>query len=189
MANTDRPDGFRFVKSASGAPVSGMIRAIIPGADDIFVGDPITITAGAAVQMAVEGECAGVCVGFGNVDDEGNLVALSPDNATKKFFDTSADVEADFRILYIPAEDAIFEAQFDDSEDIVIGEAYDILATDGNSTTGRSQMEINGDAKTNDGDVVVVEAPTGPKYDQTSGEANKRVWVKFVDTELAAPIA
>ena len=87
-------------------------------------------------------------IAFGNVDDEGNLVALSPDNATKKFFDTSADVEADFRILYIPAEDAIFEAQFDDSEDIVIGEGYDILATDGNSTTGRSQMEINGDAKT-----------------------------------------
>ena len=184
MANTDNPDGFRFVKSLTGAPVSGLIRAIVPGADDIFIGDPITITAGAATQMAVEGACAGICVGLGEADAEGNLVSLSPDNNTKKFFDTSADVEADFRILYIPADDALFEAQFDDSEDIVVGEGYDLLATDGNSTTGRSQMEINGDAKTNDGDVVVVEAPTGPRFDQVSGTANKRVWVKFVNTEF-----
>ena len=50
-------------------------------------------------------------------------------------------------------------------------------------------MEINGDALTNDGDVMVVEAPIGPGYDQTSGEANKRVWVTFVDKQYAAPIA
>lgn len=182
MANVDTPNGFTFVKTLSGAPASGMIRAIVPGADDIFIGDPITITAGAAVQMAVEGVCAGVCVGLGAADAEGNLIPLLPTDGTKKFFDTSADVEANYRILYIPSEDAIFEAQFDDSEDIVIGEAYDLLATDGNSTTGRSQMEINGDALTNDGDVVVVEKPTGPNYDQATGIANKRVWVKFVNT-------
>ena len=189
MANVDRPDGFRPVMSANGAPWNGSFRAIIPGSDDIFIGDPITISSGAAVQMAVAGECAGVCVGLGTVDSEGHLRPMTPDNNTQKFFDTSALTEADWRILYVPAEDMLFEAQFDDAEDIVIGEAYDLLATDGDQTTGRSLMEINGNALTADGDVMVVAAPQGPQYDQTSGENYKRVYVKFVDTQLAAPIA
>jgi len=166
-----------------------MVRAILPGADDIFIGDPISLSSGAAVQMAVAGECLGVCVGVGTVTMEGGEVPFDPANLEKGFFDTSADVEADYRIFYVPPADVLFEAQFDDSEDIVVGEAYDLLATDGNSTTGRSQMEIDGDALTNDGDVMVVEAPIGPSYDQATGVANKRVWVTFVDKQYAAPIA
>ena len=50
-------------------------------------------------------------------------------------------------------------------------------------------MEIDGDAKTNYGDVFVVDFPQGPGYDTASGVANKRVYVRFVDTEYAAPIA
>jgi hypothetical protein len=182
MANTDNPDGFRPVKTLSGSPMSGMVRAVQAGADDLFIGDAIAITAGAAVQVAVEGIVAGVIVGFGGDDVDGNTFAFNPDNLTKRFFDTSEDVEADWVVYYVPAEGVVFEAQFDDSEDIVIGEGYDLIIADGSSTTGRSAMEIDGNAKTNDGDVVVVEKPMGPKYDQTSGVANKRVWVTFVNT-------
>jgi hypothetical protein len=166
----------------TGAPVSSLTRAILPGADDIFIGDPITIASGAATQMAVEGVCAGVCVGIGTVDGEGNVFAYDPANLEKSFFDTSADTEADYRILYVPAEDVIFEAQSDGTTDLVVGEAQDILATDGDQTSGRSKMEINDDALTNDGDVTVVEIPTGPKYDNTASTANRRYWVKFNNT-------
>ena len=62
MANVDSPDGFRPVKSLSGAPLSGMVRAVTAGADDLFIGDAIAITAGVAVQAAVEGIVAGVIV-------------------------------------------------------------------------------------------------------------------------------
>lgn len=182
MANVDNPNGFRPVKTLSGAPWTSMIRSVLPGADDIFIGDPITISSGAAVQMAVEGVCAGVCVGIGTVDANGNMLAYDPSDLTKEFFDTSADVEADYRILYVPAEDVIFEAQSDGTTDLVIGEAQDILATDGDQTTGRSKMEINDDALTNDGDVTVVEIPTGPGYDNTASTANRRYWVTFNNT-------
>jgi hypothetical protein len=182
MANTDNPDGFRPVKTLDGSPLSGMLRAVTAGADDLFIGDAISITAGVAVQAAVEGIVAGVIVGFGGFDNEGNPLAFNASDLEKRWFDTSADTEADWSVWYVPAENVLFEAQFDDSEDIVIGEGYDLIIADGSSTTGRSAMEIDGNAKTNDGDVVVVEKPTGPKYDQTSGVANKRVWVSFVNT-------
>jgi hypothetical protein len=183
MANVDNPDGFRPIKTLNGMPLSGMVRAVTPGADDLYIGDPITITAGVAVQAAVEGVVAGVIVGFGGDDIEGNVLGYNPDNLTKRWFDTSADTEADWTVWYVPAEGILFEAQFDDTEDIVIGEGYDMTVADaGNTTTGRSAFEIDGNAKTNDGDVVVIEFPRGPKYDQTSGEANKRVWVSFVNT-------
>ena len=186
MANTDNPDGFRPVKKLDGSPINGMLRSIVPGADDLFLGDPIAITAGAAVQVAVEGIVAGVVVGFGSVDADGNLQSLHSGDIMKNHFDTSADTEANYRVIYIPAEGNLFEAQFDDSEDIVIGEGYDFTVGDGSTTTGRSIFEIDGNAKTNDGDVVVVEQPSGPKYDQTAGVANKRVWVAFVNTMASA---
>lgn len=192
MANVDKPNGFRPVKTLSGAPLTSMIRAIQPGTDDIFYGDPISVSSGVAVQMAVEGECLGVCVGVGKVDAggaAGNPAAFDPTNLQKRFFDTSADTEADYRIFYIPAEGVIFEAQSDGTTDLVVGDAVDILATDGNQTTGLSQMEINDDTTTNDGDVMVVEIPIGPEYDNTASTANRRYWVKFLDTQFAAPIA
>jgi hypothetical protein len=182
MANTDNPDGFRPVKTLSGAPLSGMLRSVQAGADDLFVGDAIAITAGVAVQVAVEGIVAGVIVGFGGYGDDGEPLAYNVGDLEKKFFDTSEDTEADWAVFYVPAEGVVFEAQFDDSEDIVIGEGYDLVIADGSTVSGRSAMEIDGNAKTNDGDVVVVEKPLGPKYDQTSGVANKRVWVTFVNT-------
>lgn len=185
MANTDNPDGFRPIKTLTGSPVSGMLRSVGAGADDLFVGDAISITAGVAVQAAVEGIVAGVIVGFGSYESDSLNAApfaYNPTDLEKKFFDTSEDVEADWSVFYVPADGVVFEAQFDDSEDIVIGEGYDLIIADGSSTSGRSAMEVAGNAKTNDGDVVVVEKPLGPKYDQTSGVANKRVWVTFVNT-------
>ena len=183
MANTDNPNGFTFIKTLSGSPASGMIRAVTPGADDLYIGDPISITAGVAVQAAVEGIVAGVIVGFGAADAEGKAYPLLPADAELKWFDDSAKTNADYVVYYIPSEGTIFEAQFDDSEDIVIGEGYDMLvAGAGTAASGRSKFEIDGDAKTNDGDVVVVEKPFGPNYDQASGVANKRVWVSFVNT-------
>ena len=91
--------GSDLLRTLSGAPISSMVRSIVPGTDDIFIGDPISLSSGAAVQMAVEGECLGVCVGVGTVTMEGGEVPFDPANLEKGFFDTSADVEADYRIF------------------------------------------------------------------------------------------
>lgn len=189
MANVDRPNGFKFVKSISGAPVSALVR-VAPVADgaDIFVGDALQLSSGRAQKLAVEGVCLGVAVGFGKVsgtDDNGiPLGPYDPDDPGARFYDDSASTHTEWVVYYIPAEDAIFEAQSDGTTDLVIGEAQDIVDGGGSTTTGVSQMEINDDALTNDGDVVVVDHPKGPGYDNTASVANRRYWVKFVNTQF-----
>lgn len=187
MANADRPNGFRLVKTISGAPVSGLIRSVgVADGADIFVNDALQLSSGLAQKLAVEGACLGVAVGFGKKNSMSQEVGgpFNPDDLTSKFYDDSANTHTDWVVYYIPAEDAIFEAQSDGTTDLVVGEAQDIIDGGGSSTTGLSQMEINDDALTNDGDVVVVAIPSGPGYDNTASEANRRYWVKFVNTQF-----
>ena len=184
MANVDRPNGFRPVKTLSGAPVASVIRSVgVTDAADIFVGDAISITSGLAVAMAVEGICAGVAVGFGKVDSMSGKAGgpVNPDDLMTRYYDDSASTHTEWVCYYVPAEDCIFEAQVDDTAEVgVVGEAYDILATAGNTTTGISKHEINGNALTNDGDVVIVEIPDIVGNDPEL--AFGRYWVKFVNT-------
>lgn len=186
MANTDRPNGFRPVKTVSGRPVNSMIRTVgVADGADIFVNDALTLTSGLAGRMAVEGVCAGVAVGFGKVNDMENRVPGpgNYDNLMKRYYDDSESTHTEWVVFYVPAEDVIFEAQIDDTAETgVVGEGYDIIAGSGSTTTGLSDMEVNGDAKTNDGDVVIVEIPEIAGNDHTL--AFGRYWFKFVNTEF-----
>jgi len=186
MANVDRPNGFRAVKTLSGRPVNSIIRTVgVADGADVFVGDAISLTAGLAGRLAVEGVCAGVAVGFGKKNDMENRVGgpVNFDNPMTRYYDDSASTHTDWVCYYIPAEDCIFEAQIDDTAETgVVGEGYDIIVGTGDTATGLSDMEINGDAKTNDGDVVIVEIPEIADNDPTL--AFGRYWVKFVNTEF-----
>jgi len=183
VANVDRPNGFHFVKTISGAPVAGMIRSLgVTDGADLFIGDAVSITSGLVARAAVEDAIAGVIVGFGkkNSMTGSNPQSFNPDALITRWYDDSANTHTDWVAFYIPAEDAIFEAQTDGTTELVVGEAQDITVTAGSATTGLSGMEINDDALTNDGDVVVVEKPVKP--DNDFSEANARYWVKFVNT-------
>lgn len=185
MANVDRPNGFKFIKTMSGAPVSGMIRSVgIADSADIFVGDALQLSSGLAQRLAVEGVCIGVAIGFGKKNDmtleHGG--SFNPDDLMTRYYDDSANTHTDWVVYYIPAEDAIFEAQTDAAATLTVGEAQDIVVGSGNTTTGMSDMEIDADALTNDGDVVVVEIPNYPDNDHTA--AYGRYWVKFVNTQF-----
>lgn len=185
MANVDRPNGFKFIKTMSGAPVSGMIRSVgVADGADIFVGDALELASGLAQRFTVGDECLGVAVGFGKKNDmtleHGG--SFNPDDLMTRYYDDSANTHTDWVVYYIPAADAIFEAQMDDAETAVVGEAYDVLIGSGNTTTGMSDMEIDHDALTTTGDVVVVEIPNYPDNDPTA--AYGRYWVKFVKTEF-----
>lgn len=183
MANVDRPNGFKFVKTMGGV-ATAQVRAVgVADAADISIGDAISLSSGLATPMAVGGECLGVAVGFGKRDPlTGSIGSMvNPDNLLLTMYDDSASTHTDFVVFYIPAAGNIFEAQVDDTAaTLVVGEAQDIIATSG-------AMEINGDALTNDGDVMVVEVPDLPDNDPTL--AYGRYWVVFVDTQFAAPIA
>lgn len=187
MSNPDRPNGFRFVKTVSGAPVSGLIRSVgVADGADIMVGDAIALSSGLATKLTVEAVCVGVAIGFGKKNTMSQEVPgpFNPDDLITKYYDDSASTHTNWVVYYIPAEDAIFEAQSDGTTDLVVGEAQDIVDGGGSTTTGLSQMEIDDDALTNDGDVVVVEIPSGPGYDNTASTANRRYWVKFVNTQF-----
>jgi len=188
MANVDRPNGFRPVKTISGAPLSAIVRSVgVADGADIFVGDALQLASGLAQKLAVEGVCLGVAIGFGKKDTM-SLETYGPFNVadlTTRFYDDSANTHTDWVVFYIPAEDAIFEAQCDSAGGAVelqVGEAQDIVDGGGSTTTGLSQMEINDDALTNDGDVVVVERPNTVGNDLTL--ANATYWVKFVNTQF-----
>ena len=186
MANVDRPNGFRPVKTLSGRPVNSIIRTVgVADAADIFIHDAISLSSGLAGRMAVEGAALGVAVGFGKKNSMENRVPgpFNADNLMTRYYDDSASTHTDWVVYYIPAEDCIFEAQIDDTAETgVVGEGYDIIVGSGTVATGLSDMEVNGNAKTNDGDVVIVEIPEIAENDPTA--AFGRYWFKFVNTEF-----
>jgi len=186
MANVDRPNGFRLVKSLSGNAITSLIRTVgVADSADIFVGDALKLASGLAAPFTVGGECLGVAIGFGKKDtmsqNEGG--AFNPDSLMTRYYDDSASTHTDWVVYYIPSEDGIFEAQVDDTAEVgVVGEAYDIVATAGSVTTGISAHEINGDALTTTGDVMVVEIPKIVGNDPEL--AFGRYYVKFVKTQF-----
>jgi hypothetical protein len=151
---------------------------------DIFMHDALQLSSGLAQPLAVEGVVLGIAVGFGKVNAmTGKYNMFNPANLELGYYDDSASTHTEWRVYYVPAEDIIFEAQIDDTAaTLVVGEAQDIIAGSGNTTTGLSTSEINGDALTNDGDVVVVEIPDIPDNDHTL--AFGRYWYKFVNTQF-----
>jgi len=183
MANTDRPNGFRFVKTTNGV-ATAQVRALGVTAADIFKGDVIELSSGLA-KASVTNSAAilGVAVGFGKRDPSTGSIGsmMDPDNLNIQYFDTSNMTNTDYVVFYIPAQGNIFEAQTNAAVTAVVGGAYDILPTTGDTTTGNSAMEIN---TTNaNSDLVVIEVPDLPDND------NKLVWgryyVQFTAAELA----
>lgn len=184
MANVDRPNGLRAVKTLSGAPVSGMIRTVGMGdGEDCFVGDLINLASGLAlVADTNDAGILGIAVGFGKFDGNGNipLGPYDPDNLGTRFYDDSASTHTEWVCYYIPADDVIFEAQTSTALTLVVGDTCDLLGTAGNTTTGISAHELN--TNTN-ADFTVVELPqiTGNDHDLIYG----RYWVMVTRAEQA----
>lgn len=179
MPNPDRPSGFRAVKTLSGAPISSMARSVgVTDSADIFIGDLLTLTSNlAAVSATNDTAFLGVAVGFGKVDSMSGSYAgaYNPDNLTTLYYDDSASINTEWRVWYIPVNDVIFEAQSNADLDLAVGDTCDLLATAGNTATGRSNHEI---AASSNADFNVVEIPDYPDNDSTL--ANTRYWVQPV---------
>lgn len=188
MANVDRPQGFRFAKTLSGAPVAAVARkytAADRSADttnnhgDIYIGDPVRLVGG-LVQVANSGQdVTGVAVGTGSLDDieHGAEGYFNASNLEDRFlaYDENGIVQV------ILANDALFEIQTATDLDLVPGSQADmttVAATShGSRITSRSTVEIT-TAQNNDVEVVEnVEAP-----DNDSTLINARHIVKFNST-------
>ena len=185
MANVDRPNGLVFVKTLSGAPISAAMRSIgVTDGADMFAGDAINLASGlAAVGATNDAAFLGVAVSFSKRDDLTSSIGAgpaNPDNLAQNYYDDSASTHTDYVVNYIPATDAIFEAQTATALTLAVGATCDLLATAGDTTTGRSKHEIT---TSSNADFSVVEVPDLPDNDNTL--VNGRYWVKFVTAEQA----
>jgi len=152
MANLDRPCGLKPLRYLNGTPWNGKFNIYYKAvglAEAIFIGSAVKLaSAGDAsgvyptIQLAgAGGPIVGVVIGFGNTP---NIVA---------------DV-TNLNLLYSPSETAhyvavvddpsvIFECQEDDVDGTTLsaatgcGATADLTAESGNTTTGRSTVEID----------------------------------------------
>lgn len=182
MANVDRPNGLRPVKTLSGAPWNSLIRAIgVADGADIFIGDALNLASGLAAPGATnDANFLGVAVGFGKKVNGVPVGPYDPDRLATRFYDDSASTHTDYVVYYVPADDVIFEAQTATALTKVPGDTCDLLATAGNQTTGISAHELN--TSTN-ADFTVVEVPS--MVDNTSTEVWGRYYVMFTRAEQA----
>lgn len=183
MANVDRPNGFKPVKTFSGAPWHSTIRTIgVADGADIFIGDPLNLESGLAAPGASnDEEFLGVAVGFGKVDAEGKpLGPFNPLNLAKRFYDDSESTHTEWVVYYVPAEDCIFEVQTATALTLKVGDPVDINDGSGSTTTGVSGQELT---TASDNDVIVVEIPKMPDNDPTAVWG--RYWVMFNPTYRA----
>lgn len=190
MANADRPNGFRPVKSLTGAPVNHMLRryeAADRSADttnnhgDIYVGDPVALSSGKVVVANSNDTILGVAVAVGKDSSEhGEVGAFNADNLEQRHLAYNEDGY----VWVAPAEGVLFEVQTASDLDLVPGSAADITnaanTAHGSRTTGVSSCELT---TASNNDVEVVEDVATPDNDTTI--ANARHLVQFTSTQHA----
>ncbi len=183
MANPDRANGFKFVKTLSGAPMASVIRSIgVTDGADMFHGDLISLVSNLGkVSVTNDTTFLGVAVGFGKVGSDGEYSsAFNPDDLTKLYYDDSASTNTEWRVFYVPVDDAILEVQSDTDLDLGVGDPCDLLATTAGSTsTGKSGHQVGANTNT---DMRVVGIPPYPDNDSTL--ANTRYHVTITKAEM-----
>lgn len=183
MANVDRPNGFRPVKTLSGAPWTSLIRTIgVADGEDIFIGDLVNLESGLADPSATnDAALLGVAVGFGKVDAAGvPLGPYNPNNLMTRFYDDSASTHTEWVCYYVPVDDVIFEAQTATALTLAVGDTCDLSDAAGDETSGISRQEIT--TSTN-ADFTVVAIPKYADNDNTLVWG--RYWVMVTRAEQA----
>ncbi len=181
MANVDRADGFKFVKTMGGV-ATAQVRTMPAGNVDFHRGDSISVGAAgvAAVSATNDADFLGVVQGWGKKDPVSGSVSsmVDPANLEMVFFDASAVTNTDYVLYYIPFEGNIFEVQTNADLDFVVGSPCDVAITAGNTTTGNSGHEVGTNTNT---DFHVIELMD--RVDNDNSLANARVLVALTQTE------
>ena len=193
MANLDKPRGFQPAKMEDGGGWCGVIRSVgVNDAADIFMFDHLTTSSGLAASATADGDTIlGVAVGFGKnntvAGSMGNSVEgmpFDPENLMSgaRYYDDSANTHTEWNVFYVPARGVLFSAQSngDESAALLVGTSYDLVYGSGDTTTGISAYEIDGNQTAAAGEgVTVLGFGTDPENDRAQDFSN--YLVKFVD--------
>lgn len=174
MANSDRPNGFRPVKHLSGAPYNGQFNRYY-AAENLFMGDLVEKDA----TSVANGSGAYPGCARAEADDipVGSVVGWEIDPAAPdRLYHASSTTLA---VFIADAPDLIFEAQTNDAGLAAtdVGQNCDFVVAAGSTTTGLSNMEIDGttEATTADEPLKIMGLVDRPDNDIAS--ANMRVLV------------
>ena len=182
MANVDRANGFRPVKSLIGAPWTSLVRAYPVSDTGRAAGDAGTIYIGSVVNLDSNGDIKpaatteavlGVVVAVGSdssetaLNTDNTMRYFNPDNLSKRHL---LPTEGGYAGV-VPADDCLFSVQSSDTGK-AIGSTGAFGTNSGNTTSGNSTVVIGAGA-----DVTVVEQDARPDNDTTA--ANARYIVKF----------
>ena len=171
MANVDRPNGFRPVRYLDGRAYNGAYMRCYSDDDNLFMGDLVEVdTTGVA-------RGSGVYPTVGRYDQGdyvyGVVVGWEPDpTALDRVYHAASSTYAVFVAM---CDGLVLEAQSDDATMVQtdVGLNVDVVVAAGSTTTGLSNMELNGDtANTNstlDMSIVgMVDRPDNDAADSTS---------------------
>jgi hypothetical protein len=191
MANVDRVNGFRPVKSGTGAPWNGQVNLyFIPASDGtaVFVGDLVKLHGSAStdgyptvIQSAANDVSVGVVVGF--LPD--NVTPGGVDNGRTPNLDTPNHRTASTDRYVLVADDPglIMEGQEDGVGGALavtnIGQNVQVVVAAGSTVTGTSGMEVDSStaATTSTHELRLVGFVNRP--DNEIGSANAKVLVAF----------
>lgn len=186
MANVDRPTGFRPVKYKNGTPYNGQYVKMYSPNDNLFLYD------------LVEAETTGVRSGDGiyrtvdRIDAAGDAIVgvvvgweANPTDLGALYHAASST----YAVYIAPIEGLIMEAQSDDATMVLgdVGLNVSPTVTAGSTTTGASNMEIDGStaATTNTLTLRIEGAVDRPDNDTTDSTANQR-WLVSVNSSADA---
>lgn len=147
MSNVDRPNGFKVVGTLSGAPWTGKIQKFYSDTDNLFFGDIVEKdTAGQTSGDGAYPTCDRMDSGTGDIP-LGVVVGWDPDPTNLENLYHPASTT--YAVYICTDPDVILEAQIDDAtltDGTGIGLNYDVTIAAGDTSTGTSNMEIDGDS-------------------------------------------
>ena len=185
MANVDRPNGFKPVRYANGAPYNGAFERMI-AQENVFMGDLVEpVTTGLLIGDGGYQEVARAETGDPIV---GVVVGWEPNPADLSLLYHASSAT---RCVYVARiDDLILEAQNDAAMSYThVGLNVDFVVAAGSTTTGASNMEVDSttEATTNTLDLRIVGFVDSPQNETTA--ANAKMLVKVNRSWQANQIA
>jgi len=184
MANIDRPNGFKPVKSLIGADWTALIRRL-PASDrsadttgnhgDIYVGGPLKYSSGKVLSANSGDTIIGVCVGVGTVPDHGDGIPATLSDLSQSYL---PHTDTTGYVWFVPKEQMLFEIQTASDLDLAPGSTADITVTantaHGSRTTGFSTCELT---TSSNADVTVFEDDSRSNNDTSLTNARHLVTI------------
>jgi len=140
MANSDNPNGFTPAYHLSGGTIRMKEYRIADDySENIFTGDIVSLhTDGTIIMGAASTPAIGVFAGCAYTKDNGEIVF-------SKYWADDQSISGSFATAYVFDDpNIVFRAQFSGASGVAqIGSTFDLLATGGSTSTGRSAHEID----------------------------------------------